>query len=121
PMNVANTAIDSERFINRRAEIYWRLRERFQSGEISLPENRQMADELASLRYDIASNGKIKMESKDDMKKRGVGSPDIADMLAMLFDPFNEPLLETRELREWRGQPGPATKLIAEMELAIPA
>jgi len=33
--------------------------------------------------YKITSNGKLQLESKEDMKKRGVSSPDVADALAL--------------------------------------
>ena len=35
----------------------------------------------------MTSKGKIRLESKDDMKKRGIGSPDTADSLSLaLYD-----------------------------------
>ena len=118
PVNVAESAIDSERFLNRRAEIFWRLRERFQAGEISILENRELADQLASIHYEFASTGKIKMESKVALRKAGKKSPDMADMLAMLFDPCSEPMIETPELRAWMQQPSPAARLMMEMDMS---
>lgn len=41
--------------------------------------------QLTQVRYRKNSNGKIIMESKEDMRKRGVESPDIADALALTF------------------------------------
>jgi len=89
PVNVGLPAHDPERFANRRAELYWGLRERFRLGEIALPrlpDSDRLAEELASIKYRITSRGQIQIESKDQMKKRGQGSPDRADMLAMLYD-----------------------------------
>jgi phage terminase large subunit len=89
PINVGRAAHDPERFANRRAELYWGLRERFRLGEIALPrlpDSDRLVEELASIKYRITSRGQIQIESKDQMKKRGTGSPDHADMLAMLFD-----------------------------------
>ena len=37
------------------------------------------------MQYSIMSNGKFKVESKDEMKKRGMRSPDIADSLMLTF------------------------------------
>ena len=44
-----------------------------------------LADELAALRYGYDSRGRIKMESKDDMRQRGLPSPDKADALMLAF------------------------------------
>ena len=41
--------------------------------------------QLTQVRYRKNSNGKVIMESKEDMRKRGVESPDIADALALTF------------------------------------
>src|SRR5262249_2316166 len=84
--NVGRPARDSGRFANRRAEIYWNLRERFRLGEIAIPQDDALCEELAGIRYMHTSRGQIKIESKEVMKRRGQKSPDRADMLAMLFD-----------------------------------
>ena len=44
-----------------------------------------MVGELATVRYGIKSDGKIKVESKDEMKKRGLPSPDVADAFVLTF------------------------------------
>lgn len=43
--------------------------------------------ELTRIRYKKASNGATKLESKDDMRKRGEESPDVADALMLTFAP----------------------------------
>lgn len=92
PFNGGEAAHNPLRFANRRAESYWALRERFRTGDISIPRDEELIEELAALRYQHTSKGQIKMESKDVMKRRGMKSPDRADMLSMLFDPaFDAP------------------------------
>ena len=86
PVNVARSAFDKQRFSNRRAELYWGLRERFRSGDIQIPRDEALKAELAGLRYFYTSSGQVALEKKETMKRRGAGSPDRADMLAMLFD-----------------------------------
>jgi hypothetical protein len=93
PINVGLPARDSERFFNRRAELYWNLRERFRTGDIVIPNDDRAVRELASLRYRLTSLGKIRIESKEEMRARGQESPDRADMLALLFDGGGESLL----------------------------
>ena len=84
-VNVAQRARQSRTYSNLRAEGYWTLRERFASGRITLPADNQLVGELAALRYGYDSDGHVKMESKDDMRKRGLPSPDKADALMLAF------------------------------------
>ncbi|MDB5448409.1 MAG: hypothetical protein JWQ97_3726 [Phenylobacterium sp.] len=44
-----------------------------------------LAGELASVKYRVDSSGRIVVESKDDMKRRGLRSPDLADALGLTF------------------------------------
>lgn len=82
--NGAHSPRDGDRFVNRRAETFWSLREAFRAGEIDLdPRDRDLAKQLGQLRWSLDSRGRIKIESKDDMRARGVGSPDHADAVAM--------------------------------------
>lgn len=61
----------SSKFINKRAQYYWQLREKFERGDIDIDENDvQLAKELRELRFKRTSSGKIQIESKDEMKKR---------------------------------------------------
>ena len=46
-----------------------------------------LAGELSSVRYRTDSNGRIVIESKDQMKARHLRSPDLADTLALTFAP----------------------------------
>ena len=44
-----------------------------------------LAAQLGSIKWTVDSRGRIKIESKDDMRKRGLPSPDRADTLAMVM------------------------------------
>ncbi len=86
PYNGGEAPIDKERFVNARAEDYWTLRELFEAGDIDLdPDDDKLAAQLGSIKWGIDSRGRIKIESKDDMRKRGMPSPDRADTVAMAF------------------------------------
>jgi hypothetical protein len=86
PYNGGEAPIDKERFVNARAEDYWSLRERFEQGEIDIdPDHDKLAAQLGSFKWTVDSRGRIKIESKDDMRKRGLPSPDRADTVAMAF------------------------------------
>ena len=73
----------AEKFLNLRAELYWNLKEMFVMGDIKIPDDDKLASQLSSIRYEVDSRGRIKIESKDDMKKRGMHSPDEADSLML--------------------------------------
>jgi hypothetical protein len=83
--NVAVKASNSEQFLNARAEIFDGLRVRFESGRISIPEDRELIGQLAALRYSFTSSGQMKLEGKDELRRRGLPSPDRADALALAF------------------------------------
>jgi hypothetical protein len=58
-----------------------------------------LAAQLASIKYKPTSRGLIQIESKDDMKARGMASPDEADALALTYakdEPL--PVMETGRL-----------------------
>jgi len=80
-------AREADQFLNLRAQTYWALRDRFRSGQIRLPQDETLAAQLASLRYQFASAGQIQIESKEEMRRRGLPSPDRADAVALLFCP----------------------------------
>lgn len=71
-----------ERFRNRRAAAYWMLRQRLEDGELALPPNDQLADELTTIRWRVNSSGQIALEAKDRVRERLGRSPDTADALA---------------------------------------
>ena len=75
---------DAKQFINLRAEMYWRAREWILNG------GKLEADDdwlqLSQMKWKVTdSNGTIKMQSKEEMLKDGIESPDIADAFAMTF------------------------------------
>jgi hypothetical protein len=85
-VNVARPPLERERFVNRRAELWWSLRERFAEGEFSLdPAAHDLAAELTGLRWSVDSRGRIVVESKEAMRRRGEISPDLADAAMLAF------------------------------------
>jgi hypothetical protein len=87
-VNVGNKPNDTERFANLKAESYWNLREMFRLGNITLLDsqyNDRLTAELTSMRYAVNSSGKITIESKEEIKKQGLRSPDVAEALMLAF------------------------------------
>ena len=98
-VNVGLPAKDKEAFENIRAEGYWLLRERFGEGDIDLdPADDDLAAQLVDIRFKRSSRGRILIESKDEMKRRGRSSPDDADAVMLAFLP--ESLLGPAPVRE---------------------
>ncbi len=59
-----------------------------QDTQIELPHDEEMIKQLSVRKYHMTSKGKIQLESKEEMKKRGLGSPDTADSLSLaLYEP----------------------------------
>jgi hypothetical protein len=84
PFHGGQAAEDPDRFINKRAEEYWRLREDLEFGRVDLDEtDEKLAAQLGSIKFAYSSRGKIKIESKEDMEDRGLPSPDRADAVMM--------------------------------------
>lgn len=54
-------------------------------GEISIPNDDDLIGQLSSRKYRVTPKGLIALESKDDLRRRGLPSPDRADALALAF------------------------------------
>lgn len=96
PVNNGSAATD-DYYANLGSQIWGELRDALEENfscmmqeeeskpVIELPYDDEMIKQLSNRRKKITSKGKIQLESKDDMKKRGVGSPDIADSITLAF------------------------------------
>ena len=87
-INVAETeAINSgpRQFSRLRDELWWKSREWLEAKDCRFADDDETIAELTTPTYSILSNGLIKIEGKDEMKKRGVKSPNRADAWNMTF------------------------------------
>ena len=85
PMNAAESALDDEKFANRRAEWLWELREAFEEDRIALdPEDTELVLELLAIKYKYSA-GRILIEPKAEIKKRIGKSPDRADAIVLAW------------------------------------
>lgn len=83
-INVGEAPSGAGRFLNLRAELWWRAREWLEERDSKL-ESTELGAELSIVKYKITSSGKIQIESKEQMMDRGVDSPDIADAFVLTF------------------------------------
>jgi hypothetical protein len=69
-----------DKFKNKRAEIYWQFRTDLETGLIDLdPDDEELHAQLQSIKWFTDSSSRIQIESKEDMRERGIKSPDKAD------------------------------------------
>ena len=80
-------AIEKDRFENKSVEMWWNLAEMLQKGEAWGPvfKDRNVVRDLTGRKYSYTSAGRIKLESKEAMRKRGVPSPDWGDAVALAY------------------------------------
>jgi hypothetical protein len=68
-----------------RDELWFKGREWFQDKSCSMPQDDALIAELTAPTYTFTSTGRMVVESKADMKKRGMRSPDLADAFLLTF------------------------------------
>jgi phage terminase large subunit len=94
-INVAEASSTADKYRNLRTELWFRARDWLASKNHKLPScdggcgreclHEVLADELLHPRYGYTSTGKMLVEPKDSMKKRGIRSPNVADAFVLTF------------------------------------
>jgi phage terminase large subunit len=109
--------LNSDTFRNRRAQAFWLLRDRFEAtyravelGQYCDPDDMislssgltnldELSSELARVQRKRGMNTLIQIESKDEMKRRGMASPGLADSLMYAFS--NPPIKIKSKYDDW--------------------
>jgi len=84
-----SSANNSEIFANVKAENYFELKRWINKGGKIL--RNQDWRQLLEVKYRRNSSGRTQLEPKDDLLKRGIKSPDVADAGSLTFNEFEEP------------------------------
>lgn len=84
-VNFGGSADDAGKFRNKAAEMWWRMREWLMRDEGAIPDNARLEQELTTREYSHNDKDQLVLERKEDMKKRGLSSPDWGDALALTF------------------------------------
>jgi len=84
-INVAESASMGERYGRLRDELWFLGKEWFEMRDCTIPNQEELIDDLSKPRFSFLSNGKLKVEGKDEMKRRGLNSPDLADAFCLTF------------------------------------
>ena len=87
-INVAERPSDRRMFPRTRDELWWRARKFFESRKVCIPSKLNMAqkfvNELTGVEYRFAPmSNKIKVQGKEEMKKAGMKSPNLADAFCL--------------------------------------
>jgi len=113
-------AWNPEKFVNRRTESWFNIREVFRKDDINLPNDDILVGQLTAPKYKFDAAGRYVLESKDDMKKRGLSSPDRADVVAMLFesdDEYESTVLKDFASRDNDGvKPGTLQEILSRLQ-----
>ncbi len=75
---------NDRKYANKRAEMWGNMREWLLGGSID-PDDIQLEQDLVGVEYNFNMRNEIQLEKKEDMKKRGLASPDDGDSLALTF------------------------------------
>ncbi len=102
-VNVSEAPSIKGQHLNLRSELWEKCKEWFEGRDVVIPNDEQLIAELCSVRYNYSTSGKIKVESKDEIRRRlgRNASPDAADALILTFAsyatrksiPWNKPLI----------------------------
>lgn len=74
-------------FVNLKAEAYWHLRELLEAGAVRGLDDPVLRAQLSSILWSIDGRGRVVIEGKDAMAKRGLASPDRAEALVLALLP----------------------------------
>lgn len=98
-INVAENASVDDKYSRQRDELWWKGRQWFEARDCHIPADEKLIGELTSVTYDFASSGKLVAESKREMRKRGLPSPNKADAFLLTFA---SPDIQRKKLTRWK-------------------
>lgn len=83
-VSAGGKAMRAERYYNKRAEMWGTMKDWLKTRGC-LPDDRELCDDLVAPSYEFDASNRLKLEKKEDMKERGLPSPDSGDALALTF------------------------------------
>ena len=85
PINAGSSPLDGAKYKNKRAEMWGELKNWLLDEPCQIPNSDSLHADIIGVKYKFDSNSRLQMESKEDMKKRGIRSSDEADALCLTF------------------------------------
>ena len=93
-------AEDKKTYFNKRVEMWGRMRDAIKNG-LAIPDDNDLHDDLIGPEYGFSSKEQYQLESKADMKSRGLPSPDAGDMVAQFYSyPLAENAKRDKHVRQ---------------------
>lgn len=115
PVNSGAVALDQERYYNKRAEMWGLFKEALKDVPYELPDDDELHADICGPKYKYDSNGRLIIERKEDMKKRGIRSSDCADACILTYAmPVSALLKDERKAQE-------VAKTVMRRQIAINA
>ena len=112
-VNFASRAINDDRYKNKRAEIWHSLKCWLEDGA-QIPDSNSLQQDFCSVTYKFDSTGeRLQLESKADMKKRGIKSPDCFVAGTKVLTPKGNVSIEALEVGDEITTPVGIRKIIA--------
>lgn len=84
-VNAGEKPLDTKLYLNKRAEMWGEMKAWLKEHPVQIPDSDTLHADLCAPTYKYDSNTRVQLEKKEDMKKRGLKSPDEADALALTF------------------------------------
>jgi hypothetical protein len=102
-IDVRRKARNKDRFDRIRDELWWTLREQFEHGIISIPNDQELIDQLANIRVkDYSLKGQMRIPTKPEMRRKDSvgGSTDEGDAICLTYAIPEITLRRTRKVDE---------------------
>ncbi len=84
-VNAGSKALNEKRFYNKRAEMWGLGKDWLNEYPVQIPDVDSLHADLCAPKYEYDSNTRLKIERKEDLKKRGIRSSDESDALFLTF------------------------------------
>jgi len=84
-VNVSESPAMASKYAKLRDELWGKTRAFFEERDCTIPDDEKLIAELTAPTFTFLSTGKMKVEGKDEMKRRGLKSPDLADAFVLTF------------------------------------
>ena len=102
-VNVAESPSMGETYNNLRTELWFKTKAWLEDRGCKLPQDDELLADLTGIRYSFTSSGKMAAESKDQMRRRGLRSPDLADAVCLTMA-SDAAMALSGPMTSWRGE-----------------
>ena len=84
-VNAGSSPLDGRKYADKRAEMWGLCKEWLSDEPVQIPDSNSLQADLCGVKYKVDSVSRLRIEAKQDMKKRGIRSSDEADALCLTF------------------------------------